>query len=75
MALRVAVNGFGRIGRSVLRAAAKEQGIETIILTNGELIKEEQMELVLRYADVIRFSLDSFSAAPYSASLATAFTI
>lgn len=34
MALRVAINGFGRIGRSVLRAAAKEKGIEFVAIND-----------------------------------------
>lgn len=34
MALRVAINGFGRIGRSVLRAAAKEKGLEFVAIND-----------------------------------------
>lgn len=34
MALRVAINGFGRIGRMVLRAACKEKGFEFIAIND-----------------------------------------
>ena len=34
MALRVAINGFGRIGRMVLRAACKEKGIEFVAIND-----------------------------------------
>ncbi|WP_298436957.1 glyceraldehyde 3-phosphate dehydrogenase NAD-binding domain-containing protein, partial [Geobacter sp.] len=34
MALRVAINGFGRIGRSVLRAVYKEKGIEVVAIND-----------------------------------------
>lgn len=34
MALRVAINGFGRIGRMVLRAAYKDKGIEIVAIND-----------------------------------------
>lgn len=34
MALRVAINGFGRIGRMVLRAASKDKGIEFVAIND-----------------------------------------
>ena len=34
MALRVAINGFGRIGRMVLRAACKDKNIEFVAIND-----------------------------------------
>src|SRR6266568_617660 len=34
MAIRVAINGFGRIGRSVLRYAVKEKGLEIVAIND-----------------------------------------
>lgn len=34
MALRVAINGFGRIGRMVLRAACRDKGIEVVAIND-----------------------------------------
>ena len=34
MAVRLAINGFGRIGRAVLRFAAKEKGIEVVAIND-----------------------------------------
>jgi len=34
MALRVAINGFGRIGRMVLRAACKDKGIDVVAIND-----------------------------------------
>ena len=35
MALRVAINGFGRIGRMVFRSALKEKNIEKVVFDRG----------------------------------------
>src|SRR4051812_29559273 len=50
MALRVAVNGFGRIGRSVLRAAIKDQGIEFVAI--NDLTDAKTLAHLLKYDSV-----------------------
>ncbi|BBA70130.1 type I glyceraldehyde-3-phosphate dehydrogenase [Geobacter sulfurreducens] len=50
MALRVAINGFGRIGRSVLRAAAKEKGIEIVAI--NDLTDAKTLAHLLKYDSV-----------------------
>jgi glyceraldehyde 3-phosphate dehydrogenase len=50
MALRVAINGFGRIGRSVLRAAAKESGIEIVAI--NDLTDAKTLAHLLKYDSV-----------------------
>jgi len=50
MALRVAVNGFGRIGRSVLRAAMQEQGIEFVAI--NDLTDAKTLAHLLKYDSV-----------------------
>ena len=50
MALRVAINGFGRIGRSVLRAAAKDQGIEFVAI--NDLTDAKTLAHLLKYDSV-----------------------
>ncbi|ANA40390.1 MULTISPECIES: type I glyceraldehyde-3-phosphate dehydrogenase [Geobacter] len=50
MALRVAINGFGRIGRSVLRAATKEKGIEIVAI--NDLTDAKTLAHLLKYDSV-----------------------
>ena len=50
MALRVAVNGFGRIGRSVLRAAMQEKGIEFVAI--NDLTDAKTLAHLLKYDSV-----------------------
>jgi len=50
MALRVAINGFGRIGRMVFRAAMKEQGIEIVAL--NDLTDAKTLAHLLKYDSV-----------------------
>ncbi|GLI36573.1 type I glyceraldehyde-3-phosphate dehydrogenase [Geobacter hydrogenophilus] len=50
MALRVAINGFGRIGRSVLRAAIKEKGIEFVAI--NDLTDAKTLAHLLKYDSV-----------------------
>ncbi|RNC67858.1 MAG: type I glyceraldehyde-3-phosphate dehydrogenase [Desulfuromonadales bacterium] len=50
MALRVAINGFGRIGRSVLRAAIKEKGIEIVAI--NDLTDAKTLAHLLKYDSV-----------------------
>lgn len=50
MALRVAINGFGRIGRSVVRAASKENGIEFVAI--NDLTDAPTLAHLLKYDSV-----------------------
>jgi glyceraldehyde 3-phosphate dehydrogenase len=50
MALRVAVNGFGRIGRSVLRAAVQEKGIDIVAI--NDLTDAKTLAHLLKYDSV-----------------------
>jgi glyceraldehyde 3-phosphate dehydrogenase len=50
MALRVAINGFGRIGRMVLRSAAKEKGIEIVAI--NDLTDAKTLAHLLKYDSV-----------------------
>jgi len=50
MALKVAVNGFGRIGRSVLRAAIQDTGIEFVAI--NDLTDAKTLAHLLKYDSV-----------------------
>jgi glyceraldehyde 3-phosphate dehydrogenase len=50
MALRVAINGFGRIGRMVFRAALKEKGIEIVAI--NDLTNAATLAHLLKYDSV-----------------------
>ncbi|GFO60100.1 glyceraldehyde-3-phosphate dehydrogenase [Geomonas silvestris] len=50
MALRVAINGFGRIGRCVLRAAAQDQNIEFVAI--NDLTDAKTLAHLLKYDSV-----------------------
>jgi glyceraldehyde 3-phosphate dehydrogenase len=50
MALRVAINGFGRIGRCVLRAAIQETGIEFVAI--NDLTDAKTLAHLLKYDSV-----------------------
>ena len=50
MSLRVAINGFGRIGRSVLRAAVQEKGIEFVAI--NDLTDAKTLAHLLKYDSV-----------------------
>lgn len=50
MSLRVAINGFGRIGRSVLRAAIREKGIEIVAI--NDLTDARTLAHLLKYDSV-----------------------
>jgi glyceraldehyde 3-phosphate dehydrogenase len=50
MALRVAINGFGRIGRSVLRAAAQDKEIEFVAI--NDLTDAKTLAHLLKYDSV-----------------------
>lgn len=50
MALRVAINGFGRIGRMVFRAALKEKGIDIVVI--NDLTDAKTLAHLLKYDSV-----------------------
>ncbi|ETL84365.1 glyceraldehyde-3-phosphate dehydrogenase, partial [Phytophthora nicotianae] len=49
--VNVAINGFGRIGRLVLRAAAKNPNIK-VVAVNDPFIATKYMEYMLKYDTV-----------------------
>ena len=51
MAVRVAINGFGRIGRMVLRAA-KEQNLDIDFVAINDIADLEPLAMVLRYDSI-----------------------
>ena len=50
MAIRLGINGFGRIGRTVLRYAAKEKGIEIVAI--NDLTDAKTLAHLLKYDSV-----------------------
>jgi len=48
--MRIAINGFGRIGRMVLRAAAKEKGIEFVAI--NDLTDAKTLAHLLKYDSI-----------------------
>jgi glyceraldehyde 3-phosphate dehydrogenase len=50
MALRIAINGFGRIGRMVLRSAIREKGIEIVAI--NDLTDAKTLAHLLKYDSV-----------------------
>jgi len=50
MALRVAINGFGRIGRMVFRAALKEKDIDMVVI--NDLTDAKTLAHLLKYDSV-----------------------
>jgi glyceraldehyde 3-phosphate dehydrogenase len=50
MALRVAINGFGRIGRSVLRAAIEDKGLDFVAI--NDLTDAKTLAHLLKYDSV-----------------------
>jgi glyceraldehyde 3-phosphate dehydrogenase len=51
MSVRVAINGFGRIGRNLLRAA-KKQGVDLDVVAINDLTDVETLALLLKYDSV-----------------------
>ena len=47
MTIRIAINGFGRIGRMVVRAANKNQNIEIVAI--NDLVPSENLAYLLKY--------------------------
>ena len=52
MAIKVGINGFGRIGRCVLRAAVQNFGDEIEIVGINDLLEPEYLAYMLRYDSV-----------------------
>ena len=50
MAIRVGINGFGRIGRNVLRAGANKEGLEFVAV--NDLTDAKTLALLLKYDSV-----------------------
>ena len=52
MAIRVGINGFGRIGRNVLRAAVQNFGKDIEIVAINDLLEPDYLAYMLRYDSV-----------------------
>jgi glyceraldehyde 3-phosphate dehydrogenase len=52
MAVKVAINGFGRIGRNVFRIASKRSDVE--VLAINDMFSPDQLAFLLRYDSVYR---------------------
>jgi glyceraldehyde 3-phosphate dehydrogenase len=52
MAIRVGINGFGRIGRSVFRILADREDIEVVLV--NDLFPNDQLAYLLKYDTVMR---------------------
>lgn len=51
MSIRVAINGFGRIGRSVFRILSEHKGIEVVCI--NDIFKNEALAYLLKYDTVM----------------------
>ena len=52
MSIRVAINGFGRIGRNVLRSAKKSEGSDLEFIAVNDLADNEMLTHLLKYDSV-----------------------
>jgi glyceraldehyde 3-phosphate dehydrogenase len=52
MAIKVGINGFGRIGRNVLRAAEQDFGDDIQVVAINDLLEPEYLAYMLRYDSV-----------------------
>jgi glyceraldehyde 3-phosphate dehydrogenase len=52
MAIRVGINGFGRIGRSVFRILAEREDLEVVLV--NDLFPNDQLAYLLKYDTVMR---------------------
>jgi glyceraldehyde 3-phosphate dehydrogenase len=50
MAIKVAINGFGRIGRNVFRIASKRSNVEVVAI--NDMFQPEELGLLLKYDSV-----------------------
>ncbi len=50
MAIKVAINGFGRIGRNVFRIASKRSNVDIVAI--NDMFKPEDLGLLLKYDSV-----------------------
>src|SRR5262249_57977743 len=51
MAIRVGINGFGRIGRNILRAALHDQGIDFVAV--NDITDAETLAHLLKYDSIL----------------------
>ena len=59
MAIRVGINGFGRIGRNVLRSAVQNFGNDIEIVAINDLLEPDYLAYMLKYDSVHgRFDAD-----------------
>ena len=52
MAIKVGINGFGRIGRNVLRSAVQNFGNDIQVVAINDLLEPEYLAYMLRYDSV-----------------------
>src|SRR3546814_6982171 len=52
MAIRVGINGFGRIGRNVLRAAVENFGKDIEVVAINDLLEPDYLAYMLQYDSV-----------------------
>src|SRR5580765_1793094 len=52
MSVRVAINGFGRIGRSIMRILARRDDLEVVAI--NDLYRPEALAYLLQYDTVMR---------------------
>ncbi len=50
MAIKIAINGFGRIGRNVFRIAEKREGIDIVAI--NDMFSPEQLAILLKYDSI-----------------------
>lgn len=50
MAVKIAINGFGRIGRNVFRIAEKREGIDIVAI--NDMFSPEQLAILLKYDSI-----------------------
>jgi len=50
MAIKIAINGFGRIGRNVFRIAEKREGIDIVAI--NDMFSPEQFAILLKYDSI-----------------------
>ena len=71
MAIKVGINGFGRIGRNVLRSAVQNFGGDIEIVAINDLLEPDYLAYMLQYDSVHgRFKGDVSSTAAISSSTA-----
>ena len=64
MSIKIGINGFGRIGRMVLRAALKNPDVEVVAI--NDLTDSETMAYLLKYDSVTPILRSSWGLTPVS---------